>query len=135
MISKPNQSVQQAERIPQVIIDEGPQNELFAALHHQSVVKVRPVKQHEYILRAPAVPIGPKRTDIPTDRRLGIGVDAYPQQYARHTYLRGAYKTPPSQQSIPGYVLFNGQLVTQTKGYPRGALKAPKPRTGGGQCE
>src|SRR5207302_7948456 len=71
MISKPNQSVQQAPREHQYPLNDGPQVALFQRLHHQDVVKQKPIKQHNYILRAPAVPIGPKRTDIPIDRRLG----------------------------------------------------------------
>jgi len=129
MISSPMQSVQQAPREPQCPQTFGPQTLLFDQLRHQTVVKQIPVKQREYILHAPPVPAGPKRTDT-IDRRRGIAVDEYPQQLARQTYMRGAYEAPPSQQSIPGYVLYNGKLVTpQKKKY--GAMRAPKVQVGG----
>ena len=131
LLGSPNQTVQQAPRIPQYPQNNGPQVALFTRLHHRDTVATIPVKQKQYILRAPDVPVGPKRTDIPIDRRLGV--PSYPLQFSAG-YPRGALEAPPVYQSIPGYVVYNGQTQKSTPGYPRGALRAPKPRSGGGQC-
>jgi hypothetical protein len=130
ILGSPNQTVQQAPRPPQYPQDNGPQVALFTRLHHRDTVDNIPVKQHQYILRAPAVPVGPARTDV-IDRRLGVR--QYPLQFSQG-YPHGSFGAPPVYQSIPGYVVYNGQVQQSTQGYPKGALRAPKPRTGGGQC-
>jgi hypothetical protein len=130
ILGSPNQTVQQAPRLPQYPEDNGPQVALFTRLHHQDTVATIPVKQHQYILRAPDVPTGPKRTDVPDNR---LGLLSYPLAFSTG-YPRGAMEAPPVYQSIPGYVVYNGITQANSPGYPRGALRAPKPRTGGGQC-
>jgi len=129
ILGSPNQTVQQAPREPQYPENNGPQVALFNRLHHRDTVQTIPVKQHNYILRAPAVPVGPARTDV-VDRRLGVLV--YPLKFSQG-YPHGAMEAPPVYQSVPGYVVYNG-VTQKSTGYPRGALRAPKPRTGGGQC-
>lgn len=130
-LGSPNQTVQQAPRPREYMIDSGPQVDLFLQMRHRSTVRVVPVKQHNHILRAPIVPIGPERTDT-IDRRLGVQV--YPERY-RDEYPHGAMTAPASLQSIPGYVTVNGNVVSRTIGYPTGALKAPRAKVGGGQCD
>lgn len=130
ILGSPNQTVQQAPRVPQYPEDNGPQVALFARLHHRDTVATIPVKQHQYILEAPSVPVGPKRTDV-KDRRLGV--TDYPLKFSQG-YPYGSLEAPPVFQSIPGYVVYNGQVQKSTIGYPKGALRAPKARTGGGQC-
>lgn len=130
LLGSPNQTVQQAPREPQYPQSNGPQVALFQRRRHQDTVQTIPVKQHQYILRAPAVPVGPKRTDV-VDRRLGL--KRYPLDTTTG-YPYGSFGAPPVYQSIPGYVLYNGAIQQSTPGYPRGAMRAPKPRTGGGQC-
>jgi len=131
VLGSPNQTVQQSPRPREYMYESGPQVDLFLRMRHKETVKTIPVKQNLYILEAPDVPIGPRRTDT-IDRRLGIQV--YPKKY-RLEYPHGAFTAPASLQSIPGYVVVNGTVQSRTSGYPSGALRAPRPKLGGGQCD
>jgi hypothetical protein len=130
LLGSPNQTVMQSPRPREYMTETGPQVDLFLRMRHKDTARIVPVKQNNYILRAPAVPVGPRRTDT-IDRRLGI--ESYPERY-RDEYPHGSFTAPASLQSIPGYVTVNGNVVTRTMGYPTGALKAPRAKVGGGQC-
>jgi hypothetical protein len=110
----------------------GPVLELVAAMHYRPAVQQIPVRQPVYIPRAPHAPTGNARADVP-DQRLGIM--AYHENWARDTYVFGPMSAPARLQSVPGYVAKSVQVTRSSPGYPKQALKAPRPNSGGGGCQ
>lgn len=134
MQESPNQSVTAlpVEREHTDYRRAGPVLDLMRRLRDRPAVKLVPIRQRGYILRAPHAPIGQATIEIP-DQRLGILT--YPADLARRTYDYGAMDAPARLQSVPGYTVISQQTTRQSAGYPASAMKAPKPRYGGGQCE
>lgn len=131
--SNPSQAVTTMP-YPREVIDfsqAGPVLDLVAQMHQLDVVKTIEILQPGYIPRAPHTPVGQKTEGIP-DQRLE---QYYPRNLARETYDFSAMKAPARLQSVPGYVVKQTTITRASPGYPKQALRAPKPRTGGGQCK
>jgi hypothetical protein len=130
----PKQSIDTASP-PRQLIDysaAGPVLDLVARMRHLQTVAVIPVRQPDFWPSVPHVPIGPATNGIPDQR---YGISAYPTDLARQSYTFGPMRSPARQQAVPGYIQYQAQNTPVSNGYPAIALKAPRPRRGGGQCE
>jgi hypothetical protein len=110
----------------------GPVLDLVSKLHWLETVQSIPVKQPGYILRAAHTPVAANTEGIPDQR---LGQMSYPEDRARASYVLGAMSAPARLQSVPGYVVKQVQVTKSSPGYPSQALKAPRPNSGGGQCQ
>lgn len=119
---------------PRDLIDysqAGPVLDLVQRMHTWDVVQRIAVRQPGYIPLAPHVPIGAKTLDIPDQR---FGILQYPENRAQNSYVFGSLAAPAKLQSVPSYIVKQKIRVGTSATYPKTALRAPKPQSGGGQC-
>lgn len=112
--------------------EAGPVLELVAEMHYLETVQNVPVRQPGYILRAAKAAVGPNRVDVPDQR---TALMTYPANDARSSYDFTGMSAPARLQSVPGYTVRQTQITRTSSGYPSQALKAPRPNSGGGQCD
>lgn len=119
---------------PRQLIDysqAGPVLDLVEQMHERPAVAQIPVRQPGYILRAAPAPVGAKTVVLPDQR---MGCMQYPENGARESYVYGPMKAPARLQSVPGYVIKQTTINRNSPGYPTQAMRAPRPRSGGGGC-